>query len=229
MTCRVATLALGLLVLASGASAQGRSVYVSLGGGLTVPLSQVRNNFGNGWNLGMGFLFPVTGAVDVQLDFVHVRLADRSETVDAAGSPVRADQLVITASHFMDAGTASIRFTPARQARRVKAYALCGAGVYYRKVTLTSVGAGLATVCNPWWFVCSGQAVTLDTVTGRRNSVGVGVSVGGGIAIAVNEDVTAFVEARFHDILTGPSFVTPGAGAITATGQYLPITIGVRF
>ncbi len=222
----VAVLALSLL--STTAAAQNRAVFANVGGGLTLPLSHVGDNYGAGWNVGMGFLFPLSSTVGVQLDFLHARVADRTRSVDSADSPIRAEPISVTASHFMDAGTASIRFTP-RQAGRIKAYALAGAGIYYRKVTLSSVGAGLVSVCNPWWFSCSSQPVAVDSVVGRRNSVGVGFSLGAGISFTVNDELTAFIEARFHDILGGPTFVMPDGRTEKATAQYLPLVVGVRF
>jgi opacity protein-like surface antigen len=222
-------LALGLLLLASTAWAQDRRVFVQVAGGMTLPLSGVREQFGAGWNLGMGFLRPVSTALSVRLDFLHARVADRRTMLDTSDTTIRAAQVAVTASHFMDAGTASVVFTPPRQPRRFKAYAIGGAGVYYRKVTLTSDGGGLVPVCNPWWFVCNDRAVTIDRIVGRRNSVGVGVSVGAGIAFAMTNEVTAYIEARFHHILGGPAYAVPGGGSKQATGEYLPISIGVRF
>ncbi len=225
----IASLAIVLLFPAAIASGQDRAVYVQMNGGATLPLGGVRDNFGGGWNLGMGIVFPVSETVSLQLDVMHTRVADQAKAVDSADTPFAASLVSITASHFMDAGTASVRFTPPRQSRRVKAYLLGGVGIYYRKVTLSSSTSGLVAVCNPWWFVCPGQGVTMDQIVGRRNSVGFGLSTGAGVACAVNDDVTVFLEARFHDIIGAPSFAMPGGGTRRATGKYLPVSVGVRF
>ncbi len=217
------------LGVSSSSSAQERAVFFQIAGGLTLPLASVRQNFGTGWNLDMGFVFPLSKATELQIDVLHARVGDRSSPVDELDAPLRADQLAISASHFMDAGSASLRFTPPRQSGRLKAYAVAGVGLYYRKVTLSSNGAGQVSVCNPWWFVCPGEPVTLDRVVGRRNSVGLGASIGGGISFVVNGELTAFIEARFHHILSGPAYTLPAGGSRRATGDYLPLSIGLRF
>jgi hypothetical protein len=221
--------ALAFLLCASPGLAQNRSVFVTVGGGVTVPMSSVRANFGTGWNLSLGFVFPVTRTLGLQLDVVHARVSDRTTKVDTADTPIRADQIPVTASHFMDAGTASIRLTPYGQRGRLRVYALAGGGVYYRKVTLASPGAGLVSVCNPWWFVCRPKAVAVSEIAGRRNAVGLGLSAGVGVSCALGPDVSLYLEARLHDILTAPTYTKANGAAERATALYLPISAGIRF
>jgi hypothetical protein len=229
MRNRIVLPALTVLLAASTALAQGRAVFVTVNGGVTLPLASVRSDFGVGWNLGLGAAFPVTGPVEIRLEVIHARVADRTSSVDAADTPIRADRIPITASHFMDAGTVSLRVTPPGQRGRCRAYLLAGTGVYYRKVTLSSPGAGLAQVCNPRWFVCETTAVPVSEITGRRNSVGVGVSAGGGLSVALSPEVNLFIEARLHSILSAPAYRMPDGTAERATAVYLPISAGIRF
>ena len=226
---------LAALLLASTpiASAQepvpSRSVWVNASGGFTL-LQGVGDaeagRFGNGWNVGMGFVFPVTPTIAVQADFLHTRVLDLTWPVEA---PVAGSRVAMTASHFMEAGTIDLRYAPARSGRKIAGYALAGGGIYYRKVSLTSAGSGLVTVCNPWWFVCTQGAVPIETVVGRRNSVNAGINAGGGVMFALTDRVAIFVEARVHAILGGPSYAVGAASARPATGRYIPITVGFRF
>ncbi len=221
----LAALVLCLIGAAPPAFAQDRRVWVDAGAGFTAPGPGVRSSFGSGWNAGMGFSFDLGDAVAVRLDFLHVRLGDRSAQVEgtAPGHPA-----TISASHFMESGTAAIRIATPARGRRARAYAVAGGGIYYRKVTLTSQDAGSGGVCNPWWLVCIPGPGPTDRVLGRRNSVDPGINVGGGVEIAAGDRASFFIEARYHYIF-GPMFTDSQGAARKASGHYLPVTVGFRF
>jgi opacity protein-like surface antigen len=225
MLTRAALAACVLSLTSSAAVAQQRHVWVTAGGGFTLPVSAVRTSFGTGWNAGMGFAVDVTDHVAVRLDVLHVRLADRARAVP---QPHPGVSVLVTASHFMEAATASLRFAPRHGSRHIHPYVLGGGGIYYRKVTLTGTGSDLVSVCNPWWLVCPSDPTPVDAVLGRRNSVDVGVTLGAGFTAAGPSKTTVFLEARYHYIV-GPAFGNGQPGSGRADGQYVPLTVGFRF
>jgi opacity protein-like surface antigen len=95
---------------------------------------------------------------------------------------------------------------------------------------------GFTTICDPYWYVCYPAAVPVDQVIGKRSSTDFGMDFGGGVNFKLAEHASIYFEVRYHYIW-GPTIdqsVVPlinGAqpSSLKANGQFLPITLGVRF
>ena len=107
-------------------------------------------------------------------------------------------------------------------------YLVGGGGLYYRSVTVSrTTGTAVVPYCDPWLLYCAATPVSTSAIVGSRHSWDWGVDGGLGFTFAVAPPVRLYVEARYHYIF-GPSFNTP-TGKKSANGQFLPITLGVRF
>jgi hypothetical protein len=79
-----------------------------------------------------------------------------------------------------------------------------------------------------------GGFVPVDNVIADRSSTDFGMVFGGGVNIAATDAASVFVEIRYHYIW-GPEINESEIPTLTGTttrradGQFLPLTIGVRF
>jgi hypothetical protein len=109
-------------------------------------------------------------------------------------------------------------------------YLLGGGGVYYRSVTVTrATGTSLAPYCDPYLFYCSVVPVTTSAVVGSRSRWDWGLDAGIGYNFFVAPPSFAvYLEVRYHYIF-GPQFTDSSGSKHSSDGQYVPITLGLRF
>jgi opacity protein-like surface antigen len=127
-------------------------------------------------------------------------------------------------------------FTP-HTSGKVKPYGLAGIGYYHRPVSITTPGVGFVTVCDPYWYVCFPDLVSVDQVVGERSSNDFGMNFGGGVNFRMAEHASIYFEVRYHYIwgpeVSIPSAVQPLPGATStptkANGTFVPFTVGFRF
>jgi hypothetical protein len=115
------------------------------------------------------------------------------------------------------------------RAGRVGMYLVGGGGLYYRRAEVTRFeGTAIAPYCDPWLYFCSATPVAVESVLGERSTWDWGLDAGVGFTFAVAPLVRLYIEARYHYIF-GPEFTDASGNDRTADGQYLPITLGLRF
>ena len=220
------------LVAASPARAQSeRPVHVNIGGGFTVPVSDVSERFttGGGFNIGL-LIEPVsTPAFGMQFEYSYNGLSgeDRLIPLFPSLTDVQIGEALIESHHSMHyLNFNALLKTPGNSL--VKPYAIGGGGAYYRSVSLTTPDVGYTTYCDPYWYVCYPTLVEVDRVIGDRGSWDPGINVGGGLTIGLGDEAVFYVETRWH-YMWGPEF-TDGEGVTrNANGQYFPVTFGFRF
>jgi opacity protein-like surface antigen len=229
----VVLLAVGCIALSTGAQAQDRPVNVSLGGGFTIPNSDVRDHLGDGYNFNFGVQVNVSPVIGIEGLYSFNGLGDKRISIPVSGAPggetVPTD---FSASMNMQYGTASVIFKAPQGT--VRPYGLVGMGVYYRPVKVTTPGVGYVPgYCDPWWYVCyPGGFVPVENIVGERSSTDFGMDFGGGVNFGA-----IYAEIRYHYIW-GPE-IQPQVNPLTgenvsgtggkANGQFLQTTFGIRF
>ena len=223
------------LVAATPARAQTTSVYadrpvhVNVGGGFTVPMSDVSDRFGTGGNFVIGMIIEPTTIFGMQVEYSYNALDGEERIIPLATSPIAATLTngLIESQHSMHYfnfnGMVSTGGTS-----KVKAYAVGGPGMYFRSVSLTSPDVGFTTFCDPYWYACFPTLTEVDRVIGERSNWDPGINVGGGVTVALGEDAVFYVESRWH-YMWGPEFTDADGVTQNADGQYFPVTFGFRF
>jgi len=217
------------LVAAAPARAQGDGpVHFNIGGGFTVPVSDVSERFGTGGGFNIGLTFDPSPVFGIQVEYGFNRLAGQETQIPLSATPVAAALTngIIESHHNMQ----YIDFNGVFRASGgvVRPYGIGGFGMYYRSVSLTTPDVGFTTWCDPYWYVCYPTAVSVDRIIGDRSSWDPGFNFGGGISFALGDEAAFYVETRWH-YMWGPEF-TDGAGeTVKANGQYFPVTFGFRF
>ena len=144
-----------LLVAAAPARAQDdRPVYVNLGGGFTVPVSDVSERFSTGGSFNFGILLepPSTPAFGFQVEYGYNRLGGEDKFIPLFPTPtaIATGEALIESHHSMHyVDFNAILKTPRTNA--VAPYAIGGFGMYYRSVSLTTPDVGYTTWCDPYW------------------------------------------------------------------------------
>ena len=222
-----------ILAAAPQAMAQGDGpVHLNLGGGVTIPVSDVSERFGTGgsFNIGMIFEPPATPWLGLQVEYAFNKLAGNSTTiplVTPAPNTVVNGQALIDSHHDMHYINFNTIFKAASRAA-VSPYGIGGFGMYYRTVSLTTPDIGFTTWCDPYWYVCYPTAVEIDRLIGDRSSWDPGVNLGAGVTFKMGDAAAFYVETRWH-YMWGPE-VTDADGVVrNANGQYFPVTFGFRF
>jgi opacity protein-like surface antigen len=218
------------LVAAAPARAQGdRPVHVNIGGGLTIPVSDVADRFGTGGGFNIGVIVEPTPVFGLQFEYAYNGLSGEETTIPLApglGDPFTGQALIEShhSMHYLNAnGILQMSGDSV-----IKPYAVGGAGYYYRSVSLTTPDVGFTTYCDPYWYVCYPTAVEIDRVVGDRSSWDPGINIGGGVTVALGEQALFYVETRWH-YMWGPEFTDADGVTQKANGQYFPITFGFRF
>lgn len=225
-----------LAVAPATAQAQDdKKVHFTFGGGFTVPNSDVKDHFGNGYNINFGVDVAVTPTVAIEGMYSFNGLGSKDLTINVYPQPL-ADAGVptdLSADMNMQTFTGNVIFQKAEG--DVRPYGLIGMGVYYRPVKVTTPGVGYVPgYCDPWWYVCyPGGWVETTNIIGERSSTDFGMDFGGGVRFGV-----IYAELRYHYIW-GPTVeektsVNPLATSTVASdrkanGQFLVTTFGVRF
>jgi opacity protein-like surface antigen len=237
-TVLVFLLAAGLLaIVPARAQAQNKRVHLNLGGGLTVPNSEVKDHFGNGYNFNFGVDVAVNPIISIEGLYSFNGLGEKNIKLPVSVNPLIEGGVPTDffANMNMQFGTGSVIVQMPEGT--VRPYGLVGMGVYYRPVEVTSPAVGFVPgYCDPWWYVCyPGGFVAVDKIVGSRSSTDFGMSFGGGLHFG-----PAYAELRYHYIW-GPEVeqqtsVNPLANVATAdlaghkaNGQFLQTTFGVRF
>ena len=227
------TLAVSALVgLPVTAQAQDKSVYVSLGGGFTMPNSEVRDHLGDGYNFTFGVEVKATPVIGIEGLYSFNGLGDKRISLPVSATP-NADTLPTDFFANMNMQYGTVNLVLRRPQGTVKPYGLVGMGVYYRPIEVTTPAVGyLPGFCDPWWYVCyPGGLVPVENVVGERSSTDFGMDFGGGVNFG-----PIYAEIRYHYIWgptvpeTGPTEPLPGVSSDRkANGQFLATTFGFRF
>jgi hypothetical protein len=211
------------------ASAQGRSVHVSLGGGPTFTLGDVADRFNTGWGPAIGVSLDLDDRLGLQFEYAYRRFSLKDEFDEAAG--------VLDANHQTHQLALDGVLTLTGPASSVRAYALAGPALYYRTVEITRY-EGSGSICDPWLLICGN--VPVGGVLGSRGGWDFGINAGGGVGFRFSDGGEFFIESRYHYVW-GPDVDGEGAGpgpgpgpgngpnAGRSNGQYWPLTFGVRF
>jgi opacity protein-like surface antigen len=233
----VAFLFVAVLLAAAPASAQDKKVDVNVGGGYTFALSEVSKHLGNGYNINFGVTVNVTPVIGIQFEYSYNGLGQKQINLPVAAQPIVGGvSTPFFADMNMQYGDANLVFKPKMEGK-VRPYLSAGGGIYYRPVKVTTPGVGFVPgYCDPFWYYCSpGGFVPVTNIVGSRSSTDFGIDIGGGVNVRVGEKASVYVEARYH-FIWGPEFgasVQPLATATgtsgKANGQFLPITVGLRF
>ena len=222
------------LVASAPAFAQGggvyadRPVHLNIGGGFTMPLSDVSDRFGTGGGFAIGMIVEPQSNIGLQFEYGYNALDGSSFDVPFATAPGLAllTNGTIESHHSMHYLNGNAIFSSGKESL-FNAYAIGGGGMYYRTVSLTSPDLGFTTFCDPFLFVCEPEVVEVDRVLGDRNSWDPGINVGGGVTFNLGTEAVFYVETRWHHIWG--TFTDAGGVEHEANGQYLPVTFGFRF
>ena len=239
----VSVLIVGLAAITpSLAQAQDKRVNFTLGGGFTMPNSEVRDRLGDGYNFNFGIDVAVTPVISIEGLYSFNGLGDKRISIPT--SPVVNPQNGQTtptdffADMNMQYGTVSL-IAQAPEGG-VRPYGLVGMGVYYRPIKVTTPGVGYAPgYCDPWWYVCyPGGWVPVENIVGERSSTDFGMAFGGGVRFG-----PVYAELRYHYIwgpeiegipqvsnpIVGDPTDTSSLAGKKANGQFLQTTFGIRF
>jgi opacity protein-like surface antigen len=211
---RAAAVWLVVLATAVSAAAQEKRLTLTLGGAAVGPLSDSADRFSTGLGVTFGATWHISEQMGVKADYVWSTLGVQGDW------PAPPTSVPIQVKPRIQFGTADFIFRAPPGS--VRLYMLAGVGLYHRSVALTTSGTGIITVCDPWWLVCEPQRVSVDRVVGSRSTTDFGVNAGAGLTAG-----RFFAEIRYH-FMWGPTFTTP-SGSQTATGKFLPLTVGVNF
>ena len=219
------------LVAAAPARAQGdRPVHMNLGGGFTVPVSDVADRFGTGGNFNIGVIYdPPSTLFGFQVEYGYNGLDGQDARIPLSATPtaiVDGEALIEShhAMHFVNFNG----ILKSSSSSPVKAYAIGGTGMYFRSVSLTTPDVGFTTYCDPYWYVCYPAAVEIDRVVGDRGEWDPGINVGGGVTFNLGDQALFYVETRWH-YMWGPEVTNLEGVTQKANGQYFPVTFGFRF
>jgi opacity protein-like surface antigen len=219
------------LVAAVPASAQERKINWNAGGGYTFSLGEVRNHLGDGYNVNFGLTFNVTPVVGIQAEYSFNGLGSKELTIPVSALPGGAStNTPFSADMNMQFWDFNLVFKPQLEGK-AHPYFVAGAGIYYRPVKVTTPGVGYVPgYCDAFWYYCSpGGFVPVTNIVGSRSSTDFGVDVGAGVDIQMSERASLYLEARYHYIW-GPSVTAPTTNTtLKANGQFLPLTVGIRF
>src|SRR4051812_43560485 len=76
------------LIAATPARAQGdKRVHLNIGGGFTVPVSDVADRFGTGGGFNLGVIFEPAPTLGLQVEYAYNNLAGEDKTFPLAGTP----------------------------------------------------------------------------------------------------------------------------------------------
>jgi hypothetical protein len=221
-----------ILAAAAPARAQGdRPVHMNIGGGFTVPVSDVADRFttGGGFNIGVIFEPPATPMFGFQVEYGYNKLAGEDKFIPLFPTPVATigGEALIESHHSMHYIDFNGIFKPGGTPAFAP-YAIAGAGMYYRSVSLTTPDVGYTTWCDPYWYVCYPTVVEIDRVIGDRSNWDPGINLGAGVTFRLGDTALFYVETRWH-YMWGPEFTDANGVTQKANGQYFPVTFGFRF
>ena len=220
-----------LLAVAVPALAQDeKPVEVVIGGGFTVPYSDAKKNFGTGGNFDFGanFKFKKAPMVAVQAKYGFNRFGSKDiQQVATLPAGTIGSTVPLTVNHTMHDADFSALLGPHRKDAKASGYGIVGLGYYHEIVNVTTPAVGLATVCDPWIYICYPVPVTVDKIVGERSTDNFGLNFGGGVTVKAGQTSKFYAEFRYIHTY-GPSITLPGGTAVKANGNYWPFTFGFR-
>jgi len=227
--------AAALVAVAPAAAQDVKPVQINLGGGYTGVFGAASDHVGSGGNFTLGVIFNTKSPISFQGEYGWTGMKQKQLSIPVSGTP--GGENAVPTDFFADAnmqyGDFNVLFSP-KTSGKAAPYGLVGAGVYYRPVQVSTPGVGYATICDPYWYVCYPALVPVEQVVGKRSSTDFGMDFGGGVNFKLSDAASIYFEVRYHYIW-GPTVsnaqVNPLATPTTlkANGQFLPITVGVRF
>ena len=222
------------VLIAAPASAQDKKVSINIGGGYTGIYGSGKDHVGNGGNFVFGALFHVSKVVSLQGEYSFTGVGKKNiklpVSIAPGGSAVPTDFFSDGDMHVFDFNV----LAGAPTSGKVAPYFKTGFGVYHRTAKITTPAVGFTTVCDPWWYACYPVAVSVDQVVGSRGSADFGMNFGGGLNFKMGDNSSFYFEILYHYVW-GPTLDTSKLPAgvtvknTKATGQFMPITFGVRF
>ena len=226
----VGLIVVSALALAAPAAAQDSPFSVNLGAGFTIPNNEMKDSFGTGGNFQFGVNYRVAPLFTVQAQYGYNRLASKDiQTSGASPKPVDiVSSIELDVNHSMHDADFNLLIGPPQGDRVAVPYAIAGMGVYHRIVNISTPAVGLATVCNPWYYVCYPTPVEVDRIIGERSHTGFGFNVGGGVSVRMTDTASFYTEIRYIHT-SGPKVNDLTGAERTADGNFFPITFGFRF
>jgi opacity protein-like surface antigen len=227
-------LTLMVLVVAGPAMAQDpdKRATFNFGGGYTFSVSEVREHLGDGYNFHLGVGIKINDKLTFQPEYSFNGLGEKLVTIPPGVVPPGQTQVNnIYGSMNMQWGAFNLVVGPKAEAGKARPYLVVGPGVYYRKVEATTPGVGyIPPYCSPWWYWCyPGGLVPVDKILGSASMTNLGINVGGGVSFPVGDSASIYFEARYHYIWGSELTDSSGKSYGKATGQFFPITAGIRF
>jgi opacity protein-like surface antigen len=217
------------LALAAPAVAQDSPFSVNLGAGFTIPNNELKDSFGTGGNFQFGFNFRVSPLFKIQAEYDYHRLASKDLTGGASTLPAGiVSSIELDANHTMHGGLFNLVIGPPQGDNVAVPYGIGGIGVFHRIVNITTPAVGLATVCDPWLYICYPTPVEVDQIIGERSHTDFGFNVGGGVSFRMGDTARFYAEVRYIHT-NGPSINDATGASRTADGNYFPFTFGFRF
>jgi hypothetical protein len=205
---------------------------VHVGGGYTFSMSSVRQYLGDGYHVNTGLTLSLTPVLGFQVEYSYNGLGKKTVNVPGGTLPSGVTVVPVSADMNMQYGNFNLVVRPPTRGR-VKPYLISGVGVYYRPVKVTAPTAGYVPgYCYPYYYVCyPGGAVVVDQTLASATTTGFGIDVGGGMFVLMSREAGGgfYIESRYH-YMWGPELKDDqGVSHGKANGQFLPITIGLRF
>ena len=197
----------------------GRLVW-NIGGTMNVPLGSTsdRQDLGWGFNVGVTYNPALWGGIQFEYGADWANL--KTGPLSGVG---------IHGTSFLQYFDLNLLVRPVHPSHAIGFYLIGGGGLYYRSVDVTRVdGVVPVTYCDPWLYYCSVVPATSSTLIGSRSRWDWGLDAGVGVTFALSPVSRLYLEARYHYVF-GPSFTANDGSTHKADGQYLPITLGIRF
>ena len=218
-----------LLAVAVPAKAQDSPVSINIGGGFTIPYSDLKDAFGTGGNFEIGVNFRVSPVLKIQAQYGYTRLGSKDLAPNVATpTGVFSSSIPLSAHNTLHDGDFNLLIGQAQKDKAAVPYGIVGLGVYHQIVNVTTPSIGVGTVCDPWLLICYPTAVPVDQIIGERTNTAFGYNLGAGVSFRMTDTSKFYAEIRYVHTY-GPSFTTPAGASVKANGNYFPFVFGFRF
>src|SRR5512136_2878755 len=141
-----------------------KPVNLLFSAGVTYPQQEIKEQFGRGYNLGVGIVFNLKPYLGLQIDYVYNGFPSQ-KTVLPGETPATVDL-----RHNMQAGLFDVVFRVGPRKGHWGVYVLGGPGIYTRRTKLTTPGTGtLPGFCDPYLLICyPPEEVPVEDVVGAH-------------------------------------------------------------